>query len=64
MTGKFKPLDVNIDEIIDYVSFSEADRDNIKRLNFPGSEKMFDSDPQVAREAKRAFLSEYLGIDK
>ena len=63
---KMRSVEINIDHILENISLDNLDekhKERIKKLNLPGSDKLFDEDPKVAKEAARRFASCFLGID-
>jgi len=64
--NKMRTVEIDIDRMLDNISFDNIDeeqKERIKKLNLPGSDRLFDEDPEVAKEAARRFASCFLGVE-
>jgi len=63
MEKSFEPITFNVDKLVEHFrpeTMSERDKGLILKLNLPGTGSLFDSNPVVARNAAREFLSNFL----
>lgn len=63
MDKVLRPVHFDADQLAGYLSLvklTDDDKELIKSLGLPGTDKLFDEDPDTARAARRQFARSFL----